>query len=657
MTASRSSFKPSTPTARPATPLLPLPPLVRSGVAEVGDGIVAPKADGNGSLKVAYEGLEAEVPVVVRRASAVEPLRFRNDVMPVLTKAGCNTGKCHGAASGKDGFRLSLFGYDPEGDHFRIIREVVGRRVNLAAPEDSLLITKSIGKVAHTGGMRIEPGSEGYQIILSWLEAGAPSDPADAPQPLGIEVFPRLAVFASPAEAQRLVVRARYSDGSDRDVTRFTVFISNNDAAVTVDDQGVAAGKGPGEAFILARFDQFTSGVPIIVRPGTPFESPRTPTFNWIDTLCPRQARPTPCPAVRGLRRRDVPPPSLSRRDRPVADPRGADGLRERPQPQETRGIDRRLAARRDEFLDIWTMKWAELLQIRTANGLSPKGLQRYDAWLRDRVRSGVTIDKIALELLPATGGSFENPAVNYYQTETTPQIVAENVAQVFLGTRIQCAQCHNHPFDRWTMDDYYGFASFFSRIGYKQAQDPRELTVYDAGSGEIKHPIAGREVTTYLPRCRTPEIKSGEDCRKTLAGWLASPENPAFARNLANIVWAHFFGQGIIDPVDDARVSNPPSNPELLDALARRLVEVRYDIKPVIRDILQSRTYQLTTQRNESNRWDERNFSHQKVRRMRARFCSTVSQRSPRPQTGSQVCSATAAPSRSPAAVCKITS
>ncbi len=591
---------------------------VGSDVADVGDGIIAPRADGKGSVKIAYEGLEAEVPVEVRRASAIEPLRFRNDLMPVLTKAGCNTGKCHGAASGKDGFRLSLFGYDPEGDHFRITREAVGRRVNLAAPEDSLLLTKSVGKVAHTGGMRIEPGSEGYQIIMRWLEAGAPSDPADAPQPVGIEVFPPLAVFASPAEAQRLVVRARYSDGSDRDVTRFTVFISNNDAAVAVDDQGVAAGKGPGEAFILTRFDQFTSGVPIIVRPGTSFESPRTPAFNWVDAyvhtkLDRLHVRPSGvCDDETFLRRAYLDVIGLL----PTPAERATYESDQSPKKREAL-IDALLA--RDEFLDIWTMKWAELLQIRTANGLSPKGLQRYDTWLRDRVRSGITIDKIALELLPATGGSFENPTVNYYQTETTPQLIAENVAQVFQGTRIQCAQCHNHPFDRWTMDDYYGFASFFSRIGYKQAQDPRELTVYDAGSGEIKHPIAGREVRPTYLGAGAPEIKSGEDCRKTLAGWLASPENPAFARNLANIVWAHFFGQGIIDPVDDARVSNPPSNPELLDALAKRLVEVRYDIKPLIRDILQSRTYQLTTRRNESNRWDERNFSHQKVRRMRA--------------------------------------
>jgi Protein of unknown function (DUF1553)/Protein of unknown function (DUF1549) len=591
---------------------------IEPAVATVQDGIVAPKVDGPGRLKVEFLGLKAEVPVTVRRATAVEPLRFRDDVVTVFTKAGCNTGKCHGSASGKDGFRLSLFGYDPEGDHARLTREVIGRRVNLASPEDCLLINKSTARVAHTGGKNIEPGGESYQILLRWLEAGAPADPTGVPAPVGIEVFPSRAVFASPAEGQRLVVRARYPDGSDRDVTRFTVFLSNNDAAVAVDDQGLAAGKGPGEAFILARFDKFTSGVPIIVRPGTEFRSPGTPAVNYIDTLVHAKldrlhvVPSEVCNNETFLRRSYIDLigllPTTDDREKFLADPN-----------PNKRGalVDRLLA--RGEFLDVWVMKWAELLQIRTANGLSPKGLQRYDAWLRDKVRDGVTIDKIARELLSATGGSFENPAVSYFQTETTPSLIAENVAQVFLGTRIQCAQCHNHPFDRWTLDDYYGFASFFSRIGYKQAQDPRELTVFNAETGEIAHPIAGRAVTPTFLGGTTPELKPGRDQRTALADWLASPENPAFARNLANLVWAHFMGQGIVEPIDDARVSNPPSNPELLDALAKRLVELKYDVKPLIREIIASRTYQLSTRRNEFNRWDERNFSHQKVRRMRA--------------------------------------
>jgi hypothetical protein len=586
--------------------------------ASIAAGIIAPQSDGHSTLDVQYEGATAEVPLDIRRSSTIEEIQFRCDVLPVLTKAGCNTGKCHGAASGKDGFRLSLFGYNPEGDQFRLTREVVGRRVNLASPEDCLLLNKSTGAVAHTGGQRIVPGSEGHQLVLTWLRAGAKSDPADSTVPLAIEVLPPRAVFASPASAQRLVVRARYSNGTDRDVTRFAVFLSNNPAAVAVDDVGLAVGKGRGEAHILVRFDKFTAGVPIIVRSGEAFDSPNTVAFNWIDTLVHAKldrlhiAPSGVCDDETFLRRVYIDLigllPSSEDRGRFLADAN----------PAKRAALTDALIAR-EEFLDIWVMKWAELLQIRTINGLSPKGLQRYDEWLRSRVRSGVTIDKIAAELLSATGGSFENPAVSYFQTETTPQLIAENVAQVFLGTRIQCAQCHNHPFDRWTMDDYYGFAAFFSRIGYKQAQDPRELLVFAAEDGEMKHPVPGRVVRATFLGGSAPAIDPGEDYRKTVAGWLASAENRAFARNLANIIFAHFMGQGIVEPVDDGRVSNPPSNPELLDALADKLVRVKYDIKPLISDIVKSRTYQLSTRRNDRNRSDERNFSHQKVRRMRA--------------------------------------
>ena len=238
---------------------------------------------------------------------------------------------------------------------------------------------------------------------------------------------------------------------------------------------------------------------------------------------------------------------------------------------------------------------------------------------MRERVRSGATIDQIVRELIPATGGTFEKPATNYFQTETTPQLLAENVAQVFLGTRIQCAQCHNHPFDQWTMDDYYGFAAFFSQIGYKQAHDPRELTVFHSGAGELRHPVNGRIVAPKFLGDSGPTLEKGDDARQSLAAWLTSKTNSEFARNAANIVWAHFFGIGIVEPVDDIRVSNPPSNPPLFEALGDRLVSYNFDIRPLVRDICNSRTYQLSTHRNESNHLDERHFSHGRIRRMRA--------------------------------------
>ncbi len=589
-----------------------------SAVLKLEDGIAQPVANGTCEITVLVDDRQLIVPVIVSGADVTPDLSFRTDVLATLTKAGCNTGKCHGSASGKDGFRLSLFGYDPAGDHYRLTRELPGRRINLIAPKDSLLINKALGNVDHTGGQLIVEDSPEFETLISWMQKGAPADPAEMPVPTAIRVFPEEAVFATKGENQRLMVMASFSDGSDRDVTDRAVFISNNDAVASVTDDGEVGSNGAGSAFIMARFDQFTEGCSIIVRPGKPYKQPNLVANNYVDELVQARWRdlhllPSEvCSDEVFLRRAYIDLigllPSPQEREAFLADTsvdkrvRLVDALVERP-----------------EFQDMWVMKWAEMLQIRTVNGVSPKGLQLYDRWLRDRIHSGVTIDQVVQELIPATGGTFDNPATSYYQTETTPQLLAENMAQAFLGTRIQCAQCHNHPFDRWTMDDYYGFAAFFSQVGYKQAQDPREIMIYNAATGSLKHPVDDRPVVpTYLGAGRA-SLPAGSDYREVLARWLASDENPAFAENLSNVVWAHFFGIGIVDPVDDIRVSNPPSNPALLHRLGKKLSEYQYDIKPLVRDLCASQTYQLSTTRNESNALDERHFSHGRIRRMRA--------------------------------------
>ncbi|MFM7055495.1 MAG: DUF1549 domain-containing protein, partial [Planctomycetota bacterium] len=444
------------------------------------------------------------------------------------------------------------------------------------------------------------------------------ADAAEAPVPTGIRVFPDEAVFAGPGGTQQLLVMASFSDGTDRDVTDLSVFLSNNEASAGVTAEGGVTANGRGSAFIMARFDQFTQGTAVIVRPGTAYQFPPLQAVNEIDNhvfarwqalhLLPSEL----CSDETFLRRVYLDLigllPSAAEREAFLSDTN----------PERRTALVDQLMQRPD-FTDLWVMRWAELLQIRSANGVSPKGLLLYDRWLRERVHAGVTIDRIVRELLPATGGTFENPAAGYYQTETTPQLLAENVAQSFLGTRIQCAQCHNHPFDRWTMDDYYGFAAFFSQVGYKQAPDPREIMVFNAGTGELRHPLDNRVVEPAWLGAGRAEIPAGSDYRAIAAAWLASPANPSFARNLGNVVWSHFFGVGIVDPVDDVRVSNPPSNPALLGWLGGKLEQDGYDIRPLVREICLSRTYQLSTERNDSNRLDERHFSHGKVRRLRA--------------------------------------
>ncbi len=592
--------------------------LSESTVVTFESGVVKPLAAGETALTFAWNGLSCEVAVRVIGTDVPRPLRFRNDILPVLTRAGCNAGKCHGSASGKDGFRLSLYGFDPAGDFFRLTREASGRRINLAKPDDCLLVNKAVGRVPHTGGVCIEPGSPAYRKLVSWIALGAAPDPDDTPLPIRIDVFPKRSVMSRPSQSQQMLVMAQYSDGTQRDVTSLAVFLSNNDSTATVSPEGMVNGTGPGAAFMLARFDQFTSGTSIVVRSGREYPATEFAPNNYIDELALARwhdlhVLPSDvCTDEVFVRRIYLDTigllPTREQRDAFVNDQ--ASDKRETLINQLTNSPD---------FLEMWTMKLAELLQIRRTNGLSSKGLQLYDAWLRDKVRSGLTVDKILRELIPASGSTFENPASSYYQTETTPQLLAENIAQAFLGTRIQCAQCHNHPFDRWTMDDYYGFAAFVSQVGYKQAKDPREITVYNLGTGSLQHPIAGREVQAKFLGGDVPQLEEGSDYREALAAWLTSPDNAAFSNNIANVLWAHYLGMGIVDAVDDVRVSNPPSNPELLNALGKNLVEYDFDVRRLAQDILNSKTYQLETQSTEWNEWDDRNFSHAKIRRLRA--------------------------------------
>jgi hypothetical protein len=589
--------------------------------------IVYPLADGATEMKIEFGGRSLSVPVKVANAKADRPVSFKLDVMPVFMKAGCNQGSCHGAARGKDGFRLSLFGFDADGDHYRLTREINGRRINLALSHDSLLLDKATGRVPHTGGTRFKEDSELYQTLIRWLEAGAPQDPATIPTPVALELLPKNAVLDGKGATQQMVVRARYSDGSDRDVTSLALFLSNNDTSAKISPEGVVTAGDRGAAFVMARFATFTVGAQVIVLPKSlQFQFPQVPEKNYIDTLVNnklKKLRIAPsdlCTDEVFLRRASIDIigvlPTIEEHNRFMSSTA--------PNKRELL-VDELLG--RKEFAELWVLKWAELLQIRSSNQVSYKAMLLYYNWLQDKIAKNVPMDQMVQELLAAKGGTFKNPATNYYQNETDTLKVAENVAQVFMGMRVQCAQCHNHPFDRWTQDDYYGFAAFFSQIGRKGTDDPRETIVFNSGGGEVAHPVGGRVMKPKFLGGATPDV-AGKDRREVLAKWLASPDNPYFATNLANIVWAHFFGVGIIDPVDDVRVSNPASNPELLHELGKKFTEYKYDFKKLVRDICTSRTYQLATQPNASNQGDTRNFARANIRRIKAEtFLDCISQ------------------------------
>ena len=575
--------------------------------------------NGTTNAKIRCENFEVIVPIEIKNVTNDPAISFKNDIIPIFSKVGCNAGSCHGSARGKDGFRLSLYGFDPAGDYFRLTREMPGRRIDLALPDECLLVAKATGDVSHSGGALIKPNSNFHGTILKWLNEGAKNDKGPIPTVEKIELYPKNGLLNGADTNQQLTVVANYSDGTDRDVTSLAYFLSNNDNSATVDHNGMVTAHKRGEAFITARFDTHTVGTPFVVVPkDLGFAWEEEPENNYVDTLTNlklQQLRILPsdiCNDGEFIRRVSIDICGIVPTALEVIEFCEDANLDKR-----SRLIDQLIE--RKEFVDIWVMKWSELLQIRSLNNrVSYKAALLYYTWLQDQIANDVPIDQMIKQLLSSEGGTFTTAATNYYQNEQNNLKVAENVAQVFMGIRIQCAQCHNHPFDRWTMDDYYSFSAFFSQLARKRGEDPREMVVYDRGRGETRHPVTKKNMAPKFLGAEAPETK-GKDRRAVLAQWLASADNPYFATNLSNIVWAHFFGRGIIHEVDDVRVSNPAVNQPLLDELGRKLTEYKYDFKQLVRDICNSRTYQRSTQTNESNESDLTNFSHANLRRIRA--------------------------------------
>ncbi len=591
--------------------------LASDAVAKIENFVFLPIADGQTTLEVEHAGLKATATVDVKKAAEDRAISWHLDVMPVFMRGGCNTGSCHGAARGKDGFRLSLFGFDPQGDYYRVTRELGARRINLAVPAESLLMEKSVGAVPHTGGKRFATATPYYATLMKWLEAGAPADAAAPPKVIGLDLYPPQAVMEGEGATQQFIARARYEDGTDRDVTYLASFMSNNESSAAIDANGLLTASARGEAFVLGRYDVQTVGSQVLTFPkGLKYTAPAI-SGNYIDQLVGaklQKVRVLPsevCSDEEFLRRVTIdingrlPSEQEYTEFMTAADPNKRSKL-----------IDTLLE--RKEFSEIWAMKWAELLMIKSNQNVSYKSAFLYSSWLTDKISNNVPINVMVKEMLSMSGGTFKNPATNYYQIERDTLKTAENVAQVFMGIRTQCAQCHNHPFDRWTMDDYYSFAAFFSQIGRKQGEDYRETIVFNSGGGEVGHLIGARPMKPKFMGGPEPDLK-GRDRREVVAEWLTAPENPYFAVNVSNRVWAHFFGRGIVEPVDDVRVSNPPSNPELLQELGKKFVEYKFDMKQLVRDICNSQAYQRSAVRNESNQADERNFAHSNVRRIPA--------------------------------------
>ncbi len=556
------------------------------------------------------------------------PVSFCNEVMAVLSRAGCNQGACHGNQNGKNGFKLSLRGQDPDFDFDSLTRDMLGRRVDRLRPEDSLMLAKATSSVPHEGGKRFDRDSLEYRLLSRWIAEGMRRDPPDAPVLRRLEVTPRQQVLIEPADRVPLNVRAVFSDGQVRDVTHLSVFETSNLVA-RVDAEGVAQRQSMGETTILVRYLNRQTAVQLAFVPARPgFVWPNPPEANYIDRHVfakLRTLRMTPSALASDsvfLRRLflDVlgvlPTPDETRRF-----------LEDTRSDKRARLIDALL--QRPEFADFWSLKWADLLHCEE-KALDPKGVRLFHDWIRRSIAEGKPLNEFARELIAGRGSTYGQPAANWYRSLRDPQTRAEAAAQVFLGIRMQCARCHNHPFDRWTQTDYHSFAAFFCRVQYQILENNRrdrldkhefngEQIVWMDRSGEIKHPFSGEVLRPLFLGSDTPAFAAGEDRLLALANWIADPKNSFFARTQVNRVWFHLFGRGIVEPNDDFRASNPPSNTPLLEALAQDFAAHRFGLRHLLRTILNSRTYQLSAVPNETNGDDEANFARALVRPLQA--------------------------------------
>jgi hypothetical protein len=591
------------------------------GVARLQGTVAVPTGSGQAEIQVRAAGLEVSVRVIVTSHDRAPPVSLQNEVAAVLTRHGCNAGACHGSPSGKGGFRLSLRGFDAELDTMTLAREAFARRTNVLRPDASLLLRKPTLQIAHGGGLRLRTTDATYALLRSWIAEGCQADPLDTPQCVSLEVVPAARQLALASGTQQLAATAMFSDGTRRDVTHLADFTSTDETVATVDRDGLVKLLQRGETAILVRYLQEMAVVPITCLDNVPdFAWPAPPSNNYVDDhlfakLRRLQIAPSDLCTDHEFVRRvylDVLGmlPERAEAEAFVADP----SLGKR-----AALIDRLLA--RTEHAEFWALKWGDLLRVKGSKLTSP-GVHKFHRWLVTAIRTNVPYDQFVRELLTATGSTFEHPPAGYYRASPDPAACAETTAQLFLGLRIQCAKCHNHPYERITQDHYYGLAGFFARVQRKETNWPGEVIVWPADEGVVVHPRTGGAARLAIPLPGSQPavtVPAGEDARQVLAAWLTRSDNPLLAKVAVNRIWGHLFGRGMVEPVDDFRESNPPSHGPLLDALAADFVAHGFDQRHILRTILNSRAYQLSSRTNRWNVDDNKYFSHAYARLLSA--------------------------------------
>ena len=574
-------------------------------------GQLVPAGDGKATITADLGGgLTAKAEVTVTGMNEPDPVSFRNDVIPAFSQANCNMGACHGTPTGKGGFKLSLRGYLPDDDIKTLTREAGGRRIDIFAPDASLVLTKPLGEVAHEGGLRLSRGTKSHEFIRDWIAEGGKDDP-QASKAMVLEMLPEHRVLHEPFTTQQVAVRVKYADNTTRDVTPLAYYSSSAPEIADVDANGFVTFKSPGEAAIIAHYQDLVAIVRLthlVEVPG--FKPAEVPTDSLVDAAVfaklnrMRIAPSEPCTDEEFVRRAYLDIIGVL----PSVDERAA-FLADKSTNRRAKLIDSLLT--RDEFYDYWTLKLAEVLRSN-ARLIQLKGTNVFQRWIRESLQADKPLDQFVRELLTADGSTFKNPAANYYRISRDPDSSVETTAQLFMGVRIQCAKCHNHPFERWTQDDYYGFAAFFSRVRQKKGLLPDEEIIYAVADGDVRQPRTGAVMKPKaLGGPVYDDAATPEERRVRMAKWLTSPDNPFFAKSMVNRVWFHLMGRGIVEPVDDFRDSNPACNDELIDGLAAQFVKSNYSLKDLIRTIANSRTYQLSARSNQFNANDNIYFSH----------------------------------------------
>lgn len=584
------------------------------------DGTLYGLANGETAMVATVGPTSAKATVIVRNISAGRSLSFVRDVVPVLTRSGCAGSNCHGSVRGKNGFKLSLFGYEPSADYAAITTANEGRRVNFTAPDKSLILQKPTFTIPHGGGVRFKVDSPEYDILHEWLRQEAPYEREVSPKIASLDAYPDERILVGVGSMQQLVVTAEFDDGSKEDATGKVQYSSGNDGVVKIGPRGRLIATGPGETAVMVRMLGKAVAVRVAVVEDPPMKDyPDVPRENFIDEF-----------VFSKLERLNIIPSPLSSDEeflrRVYLDTVGLlPTLEEAREFLRSEAPDKRAVLidellERDEFNDVWAINFNQVFRIR--GGSMAQGIRRGHRWIRQAIASRKPFDQMAREMVTGQGMLYWDGAAKFYaigSQNEPPDTHAVNVSQTLLGVRLECAKCHNHPFERWSQDDFWGFTAFFSRIRQKEVYAANEMSIYLKQEGQVLHPKTDLPVKPKFLDGPVVEEAPDKDVRKELAEWITGPKNPWFAPTAVNRIWKYYMGRGIVEPVDDFRVTNPPANPELLEALAAHFVEHGFNLRATIRVILNSRTYQLASEANESNQGDDINHSRYYIKRLGA--------------------------------------